>query len=170
MPPTNTSERFQYRRTNDGLFMCPHCDYTKKNQSSVNMHINAKHSGPLKHKCEHCNYEAATQQMLKHHLTAKHPTEVSNAESAKAFSCPCEDCKYECRTKAQLRSHYLLKHMSEWVQKFERKAAREDMACECANCGPNLAFKSRPAFLYHLPNCIPAEILANEEVEKGLGI
>lgn len=162
MPASSAQERFTYRRTPEGLFQCPHCDYTKKNQSSVNMHINAKHSGPLKHKCKHCTYEAATQQMLKNHLAAKHPNQASLTMNL--LECPDPSCGYECKTKDQLRSHYLRKHMPEWIQKFE--GTTNNGLLQCTHCSKE--FNHKPSFVYHLPNCIPAEVLANEEVEKGL--
>jgi len=38
----------------------------------------------------------------------------------------------------------------------------------CTCCGAD--FKSKPAFVYHVVNCLPPEILAREEVRLGLGI
>ena len=106
--------------------------------------------------------------MLQNHMLAKHPKQAEAAEAEKSFRCPSGNCPYECRTKGQLRSHYLLKHMGSWVNKFFSKPSDSTLGCSCSSCG--LQFQSKPAFLYHLPNCIPAEELANEEVERGLCI
>lgn len=38
----------------------------------------------------------------------------------------------------------------------------------CTCCGSD--FKSKPAFVYHVVNCLPPELLANDEVRQGLGL
>ena len=38
----------------------------------------------------------------------------------------------------------------------------------CTCCG--IEFKSKPAFIYHTVNCLSPDILANPEVQEGLGL
>jgi len=154
---------FDYLRTEDGSFQCCHCNFTKKNQSTVHMHIKAKHSGTFKHKCEHCNYETNFKQTLDNHLVAKHPEHCQNKD--KEFVCP-EDCGFESLTKAGLRSHYLLKHLSSETAKFLGKT--ESGGIQCTHCGDG--FKSKPSYVYHLVSCLPENLKSLANVKKGLCI
>jgi hypothetical protein len=153
---------FEYLRTTDGSFQCPHCDFTKKNQSTVHMHIKAKHMGAFKHKCEHCNYETSAKQTLDNHIAAKHPEHAG--EKKKEFVCPESCCGFESMTKAGLRSHYLLKHLPAETAKFQGKTEAGNI--QCTHCGTQ--FNSKPSFIYHLVNCLPADLLSADNVKKGL--
>ena len=136
---------FTYLRTEDGHFRCPHCDFTKERQSTVHMHIRAKHMGAFKHKCEHCEYETSTQQNLENHIANKHADVLE--KPAPHVSCPLCD-NYHCRTKAQLRSHYLLNHLSNQINTLLVKT--ETWGCKvCSE-----SFKSKAAFVYHCVKCL----------------
>jgi hypothetical protein len=154
---------FDYIRTENGDYQCPHCDYVKKNQSTVHMHIRAKHGGSFKHKCEHCEYETTTKQNLENHLQSKHATETTKVE--KNFKCT--DCKFETRTKAGLRSHYMLKHLT--TEMNEMLGKKESGGHQCTICGEE--FKSKPAFVYHSPKCLDNDVKEGlkEEVKEILG-
>ena len=148
---------FDYIKTANG-FKCPHCDYEKALQSTVHMHIRAKHSGTFKHKCEHCAYETTTKANLENHLVNKHP-EVANKVVIKDQSCP--KCLYECRTEAQLRSHYILKHLT---TEFEKLLVKKEKGFDCTGCKKE--FKSRASFVYHCVGCLPdsATTFANDRI------
>lgn len=153
---------FEYIRTESGEFKCPHCEFTKKNQSTVHMHIKAKHNGTFKHKCEHCTYECAARQTLENHVISKHPEQV---DVVREFACPCNGCEFESLTKGGLRSHYLLKHLAKYVSTY---FAKSDEGIQCSHCGTG--FNSKPSFIYHLVNCLPAEVKADPVAKKGLCI
>ena len=159
-------QRFTYIRTADGNVQCPHCDYIRpaKNISSVHEHIKAKHSGTFKHKCKHCPYESAVKQNLDTHIMSRHPEH--SIKKQKEHVCPSGGCEYAANTRGQLRSHYLLKHLSDQVQ--EMLGATQEGQILCTSCG--LDFKSKPSFIYHTVNCLSADILANPEVQEGLGL
>ena len=154
---------FEYIRTEDGEYQCPHCPFKKKNQSTVHMHIKAKHTGSFKHKCEHCNYECAARQTLENHVAAKHPDQLQ--EKVREFACPHEGCAFESLTKAGLRSHYLLKHLSKYTNMYLGKT---DTGIQCSHCGTG--FQSKPSYVYHVPACLPEEIRSDPVVKKGLCI
>lgn len=156
--------RYKYGRTADGNVQCPHCDYNKKNMSSVHEHIKAKHSGTFKHKCKHCPYESAVKQNLDTHIMSRHPEH--SIKKQKVHVCPSEGCTYAANTRGQLRSHYLLKHLSDEVQEILGTTQEGQILCTC--CG--IEFKSKPAFIYHTVNCLSPDILANPEVQEGLGL
>ncbi len=154
---------FQYIRTDEGDYQCPYCDYTKANQSTVHMHIKAKHSGTFKYKCEHCAYESLAKQNLENHIQSKHPTTCQ--ESNKTITCPHEGCKFICRTKAQLRSHYLLKHLSDKINALLKKT---ETMFQCIKCQDE--FKSKSAFVYHCVNCLPETVADNPNHCVGLAL
>ena len=151
------NKMFEYIKTESG-YKCPHCDYEKALQSTVHMHIKAKHSGAFKHKCSHCPYETSTKANLENHLANKHPEE-SNKMAIKEHSCP--KCVYECRTAGQLRSHYILKHLT---SEFEKLFVKEKENISCSGCKKE--FKSRAAFVYHCVECLPdsATTFANDRI------
>jgi hypothetical protein len=149
---------FTYLRTEDGKFRCPHCDFTKERQSTVHMHIRAKHMGAFKHKCEHCDYETSTQQNLENHMGNKHPEQLN--KPAPHVSCP--SClTYQCRTKAQLRSHYLLNHLTKEVDAMLEKTETSWNCTTCKEC-----FKSKAAFVYHSVKCLDPSL--SEAHKEGL--
>jgi hypothetical protein len=158
--PSRGRQMYEYQRTNDGQFMCPHCNVVKKLQSTMHMHYKANHDGALKHKCKDCNYETATKQALDKHIAAKHPA------GTKSKDFQCTDCNFACSAKAGLRSHYLLKHLTKEVNEYLGKN-NDDEIC-CTRCGSD--FASKPAYVYHLAGCLPAEITQHENVKKCLGI
>jgi hypothetical protein len=123
------------------------------------MHYKANHDGALKHKCKDCNYETATKQGLDKHIAAKHP-----AQGQKVKEFKCSDCEFECSAKGGLRSHYLLKHLTKEVQKYFGK--NEDGEICCTRCSETYA--SKPAYVYHLAECLPSEI--TDPAKKCLGI
>ena len=155
---------FKYIRLENGDFQCPHCDFSKRLQSTVNMHIKAKHSGTFKHKCEHCNYECPAKQTLDNHVISKHPEHAE--EKPREFVCPEKCCGFDSLTKAGLRSHYLLKHLSKETAAFLGKTT--DGGIQCTNCGD--PFKSKPSYVYHLAGCLPDSVKSSEKVKKGLCI
>jgi hypothetical protein len=153
---------FEYIRTESGEFQCPHCEYVKKNQSTVHMHIRAKHSGTYKHKCSTCDYETTTKQNLEKHMASKHPEK--STPIAKEFKC--ELCTFETKTKAGLRSHIMLKHFTDELNTM----LNNDDNIQCNVC--NEEFKSKPAFVYHTPKCLNKELLEKlpNSIQEILGV
>lgn len=153
---------FEYTRTAEGHYQCPHCHYSKANQSTVHMHIKAKHMGTFKHKCTSCEYETSTKQNLDNHIAAKHPEQLD--VPVKEVSCP--GCSFACRNKAQLRSHYLLKHLAKYTDLLMKKMTTGEIECTCCNNN----FKSKAAFVYHCVKCLPSDVKEHAEHKEGLGL
>lgn len=103
-------------------------------------------------------------QNLSSHILSRHPEHSTKKQ--KEFVCPCADCAYAANTRGQLRSHYLLKHLSNEVANILGTTQEGQIICTC--CGSD--FKSKPAFVYHVVNCLSPEILARTEVQEGLGL
>jgi hypothetical protein len=153
---------YEYIKTTQGTYVCPHCNEVKKNQSTMHMHYKANHDGALKHKCKDCDYETSTKQTLDNHILAKHP--AVNQERVKGFECT--GCEFKSVSRAGLRSHYLLRHLSKEVSKYLGKTEAGEI--QCTGCGSE--FSSKPSFIYHLAKCLPEDILSNDEIKEALGI
>ena len=130
----------------------------------MHMHYKANHDGALKHKCKDCTYETATKQGLDNHIKARHPERIET--QVKKHGCPCGDCKFESLTKAGLRSHYIIRHLSNYVTTYIGKD--EEGGITCTGCGQG--FTSKPAFIYHLVNCLPEVVLSDTAHRTGLGL
>jgi hypothetical protein len=150
---------YEYIKTANG-FKCPHCEYEKTLQSTVHMHIKAKHSTDSNFKCSSCEYQTSTKGALENHISNKHPDE-SNKISIKEHTCP--QCVYECKTEGQLRSHYILKHLK---CEFEGLFLKTSESISCSECKKE--FKSRASFVYHCVHCFPETIKQSELHKKGL--
>lgn len=159
---------FEYVRTTSGEYKCPHCDFVKKNQSTVHMHIKAKHSGTFKHKCDCCEYETTTKQNLENHILSKHPekSDKDKKEYKCEFNCN-GNCTFTTSTKGGLRSHYMLKHLMTEVKRLLEQKEKE--YC-CSSC--KTEFKSKPAAIYHMPKCLNEKVLEDlsKNVKDILGI
>jgi hypothetical protein len=159
---------FEYIRTDDGKYKCPFCDYVKEKQTTVHMHIKAKHCETCEFECEFCDYQTNIKQNLDNHLKAKHLDEIE--VPIEIFECPRDNCSFACKTKGQLRSHFLLKHLAGLVNSFIKKDKHDNKleSISCIRCKES--FKSKPAFTYHIVKCLP-EIVKKDKINKvGLGL
>ena len=156
--------RFDYVKTEDGYFQCPHCNEKKRLMSTMHMHYRAYHDGTFKHKCKHCNFETSTKQTLDNHILAKHPTQCK--EKRKEFACPHENCDYKGHTKSSLRSHYLLRHLHQEVSELYGMTENHEICCTA--CGE--LFASKPAFNYHVVKCLPPSITQDCHAREALGL
>ena len=155
---------FEYIRTADGKYKCPFCDYVKERQTTVHMHIKAKHSETFEFECNFCDYQTNIKQNLDNHMKAKHLDEVN--EAIAIFECPKDGCNFACKTKAHLRSHFLLKHLANLVNSFIKKNESENISCVCCK----ESFKSKPAFTYHIVKCLPGPVKKDSINKAGLGL
>ncbi len=155
--------RFEYTKTEDGWYVCPHCNERKRLISTMNMHYHAHHDGTFKHKCKHCNYETSAKQTLDNHILSKHPEHCTQV--VQQMECPCQGCDYRSHKKAALRSHYILKHLNKEVAELCGCEAGSKSIC-CTVCGET--FRSKPSFTYHVVSCLPPDLLQQTEVRQGL--
>ena len=154
---------YQYIHREDGKIQCPHCEFANVHQSTVHMHITAKHSGAFKHKCTKCSSEFAQKQLLTNHIQSKHPELLE--KPVKSYNCPCSasGCTHTFLHKRQVRSHYLLKHCT---KEMDTLFVKEDLSCSACK----VKFNSKPHFTYHAVHCLPVELRRSKEIVEGLGI
>lgn len=115
--------------------------------------------------CPHCDYAREKMSTVTMHVRAKHADKIPEKKPVQDFyECPCEGCSYKSDKKAGLRNHFIVNHL--WNEMNELlKTDVKGAACVCVDCKKE--FKSRSAFVYHVPSCLPEDLLALEEVKKG---
>lgn len=138
------STRMIYIRNEHGLFVCPTCGVTKKNQSTMHYHMKT-HEEVMEFKCKTCHKEFIHAQALKIHMEARH------AKAKKGVACPVHDCPFESASKGNCRTHFLRIHCAkETAELLDRDMKTGDI--HCTGCGGE--FSSLSAFYYHSVMCI----------------
>ena len=139
-------ERIQYKKNDIGLFICPTCNITKENQSTMHYHIKT-HKNESQHICKYCNKSFLHKNMLDVHMKSRH----SQMEE-KSFPCVYENCKAQCNTKAQYMVHFMRIHAKEECQLHQKKNQTLKTSL-CTHC--DRLFESDSAFYYHSFTCFP---------------
>lgn len=144
-----------YIKNEEGLFVCPTCNVTKKNQSTMHYHMK-KHEEQLKYICKSCKKGFLQKQPLDLHIRSKHP-EIKEYE--KKFSCTYDKCDFTSFTKGNCIIHYLRVHYQDEINNIMTK---DDKIIICSNCDKE--FNSSCAFYYHCKGCI--EFVKDEKYKK----
>jgi len=147
-----------YTKNAEGLFVCPHCNVTKKNQNTMHYHMKT-HETRLPYECSSCKKGFLHASTLELHKRAQH-----SKEDEKLMKCNVPGCEFKgTLTKANLLIHFIRRHCAK-----EAQAALD--VCEaghmCRICGKNA--KSLTAFHYHAMSCIHIEDLTTVERLKEL--
>jgi tRNA(Ile2) C34 agmatinyltransferase TiaS len=146
----------KYAKNNDGLFVCPQCHTTAKNQSTMHYHMK-RHMNDLKYDCKHCDKTFLQKQSLDVHMRFKHTKEVEKADEA--YECPF-DCEFSSPVKGNCVIHIIRVHFQEELQQIMYPQADTKMIL-CGGC--NEEFKSNSAFIYHCKRCLDL----SEQTEKN---
>ena len=149
----------KYVKNNDGEFVCPECNMTTKNQSTMHYHMK-KHmkntKDEFKYECEHCDKVFLQKQSLLVHMRFKHPDEL---EENTVFECPF-DCDFTSPAKGNCIIHMIRVHFQEELQQIMfPQAGTKNILCG----GCQKEFKSNSAFIYHCKNCLNL----SEETQKN---
>lgn len=141
---------FKYIKNTEGLFVCHHCQFTAKNQSTMHYHL-AGHDNVLPHKCKHCDQRFPQKSVLDIHLKLKHAETLDKNET---YKCPCNGCNYEDIRKGNRLIHFIRVHLKDVVGKLKVKAKNQDdkYVCACSAC--DKSFKSSTMFFYHAHTCV----------------
>jgi len=147
-----------YTKNAEGLFVCPHCNVTKKNQNTMHYHLK-KHETRLPHECSFCKKGFLHASTLELHKRAQH-----SKENEKLMKCNMPGCDFKgTLTKANLLIHFVRRHCGD-----EAQAALDlsDAGHGCKLCGKNM--KSLTAYHYHAMSCIQIQEIATGERLKEL--
>ena len=152
----------QYSKNAAGEYVCPHCEKTSINQSTMHHHIEDTHGDSPKYECDHCEKGFSQRTSWLRHLANKHPESPHpegdvNPYVDQRFHCPACD-REPMRTKQGLYVHYVRAHCKE-VPEYEAGVG-------CTSC--QKVHNSAGAYLYHVPKCFGLVIeSAAEAVATG---
>jgi len=135
---------FEYKKNNEGLYVCSICGVTKEKQNTMHYHMK-RHEGTKSHQCEHCDHSFYQKIELENHIKIIHKKEEP--------SIRCSfDCKSAFHTKAQCRIHIARSHLHEYTAKSMHVQVNEGAAktYTCLLCSK--ICKSHPSALYHVIN------------------
>jgi hypothetical protein len=138
----------QYIKNAEGQFICPHCDYTARIQSTMHYHLK-KHEGALPHACKHCDSKFLQKNLLELHIRSRHKETIKSQET---FKCPCNDCDYEDMRKGNRLIHFVRVHLKDLTEALKNKTDAEGCITSCSCC--NKSFKSMTQFYYHAAGCV----------------
>lgn len=138
---------YTYTKNDTGLFVCPHCGETKKNQNTMHYHLK-RHDNDMAFACKHCDYKCQFQNTLNLHIAAKHP-ETEVAKNTPILKCPHTGCTFQTLTHGNRIIHFVRKHC-----KTETSIILQDTdnGLECRSC--KKTFSSSTAFHYHAAHCV----------------
>jgi hypothetical protein len=142
----------KYQKNADGLFICTHCTFTAKYQSTMHYHL-AKHEGSLPYKCKYCSQRFVQKGILDLHYTLHHEDKLQEAKKpSKLFKCPIDGCDYENAQKGNTVIHFLRIHMKEQHKNLKEKSKQEGCQAHCKKCETD--FKSNTQFYYPTHACV----------------
>lgn len=139
---------YEYKKNKNGDFICGHCDFTAKNQSTMHYHLK-KHEGSLPHPCKHCDARFVQKGLLDMHIKSRHPETLEKKET---FKCPCSNCDYEDIRKGNRLIHFLRVHMKDLTLALKVKPSDSIYVASCKTC--TKSFKSMTQFYYHAAGCV----------------
>lgn len=138
-----------YQKNEKGLFVCPHCDYTKSNQSSMHYHMK-KHEEQMSHICKLCKKGFLQKQTLELHMRSRHPDHFTQTPNDNKFKCPFDNCNFTSLTKGNCIIHCLRIHYQEEMKEM-MNVDPDTKIIECNDCGEE--FHSSCSFYYHTKKC-----------------
>jgi hypothetical protein len=146
----------QYKKNEDGQYVCPSCPYTARIQSTMHYHLK-KHEDTLPYSCTHCDKQFAQKSVLDLHVSARH--KEPGTKASETFKCPC--CTYEDVRKGNRMIHFLRVHLKDCTDALKETPPKETKAsASCKGCSKT--FKSMTQFYYHAASCVkPLETHAN---------
>lgn len=141
----------KYIKNEEGLFQCPDCGITKKNQNTMHYHMK-KHEEQLGNICKICKKGFLQKQTLDLHIRSKHSDMVKDIEiHPKQFKCPIKECEFSSLTKGNCIIHYLRIHCQDKIQDI-MTINDDNKTIHCNKCDNN--FNNSCAFYYHCKKCI----------------
>lgn len=130
---------FQYKKNDEGLYVCGICGITKAKQNTMHYHLQ-RHEGTLSYECTSCDKKFFQKYALDNHVKLEH----SKAEPS--IKCPFDNCKEAFHKKEYCRVHIARNHLKEMIDPWILKGdSSKEYTCNCCK----KTFKSYPAILYH---------------------
>jgi uncharacterized C2H2 Zn-finger protein len=149
----------KYLKNEEGLYMCPECDYTTAKSSTLCMHLN-KHDDTRQNKCKFCDKVFLQKQTLEKHLEnfsgkGAHPS-IKDKDD---FECPHETCEFSSSNRGNCRTHFMRIHVSKETNALLDRTGEEISCKTCSN-----TFVSLGAFYYHSIGCVSLPVTDTRHV------
>ena len=90
----------KYIKNENGEFVCPNCEETKKWGSTMLYHIRTKHDGKLPYECNICNKDFEQKSSLEIHKL-RHHKHSTNSKKVDTYKCVFDNCDYSSNIKAE---------------------------------------------------------------------
>lgn len=137
---------YDYVKNEHGHFVCPHCNKTKRLQSTMHYHLKT-HDGPFL--CPHCTKEYKSESNLRDHILDCHPAQ--NQQKRDIFICPVPGCAHESKSKGNRIPHFLRNHCGNVIEAYEL-FDNQSQTSTCSLC--QVEYKNRASYIYHLAQCL----------------
>ena len=131
---------YDYKKNNDGHYVCTVCAEVKVNQNTMHYHMK-KHEGKQSYACKSCDKKFYQKYALDDHVKLNH-----SITPIVEIKCPFTDCELSFIKKEHCRIHIARNHLKKSLDPLIEKKKDSKIHC-CVPCKRD--FNSYPAILYH---------------------
>ncbi|NDB83901.1 MAG: hypothetical protein EB127_14435 [Alphaproteobacteria bacterium] len=131
---------YDYKKNNDGHYVCTVCAEIKVNQNTMHYHMK-KHEGKQSYACKSCTKKFYQKYALDDHVKLNHST-----TPIVEIKCPFTGCELSFIKKEHCRIHIARNHVKKNLEPLIEKKKDSKIHC-CIPCKKD--FNSYPAILYH---------------------
>ncbi len=130
---------FEYKKNDDGHYVCGVCNVIKKNQNTMHYHLK-RHEGTMSYECDKCDMKFYQKYTLDTH------TKLVHEKKEPSIKCPFDTCNETFHKKEYCRIHIARNHLKKELEKWIVK--NETNTYTCGECHKEC--KSYPSILYHV--------------------
>lgn len=146
---------YDYKKNDDGSYVCTVCSCVKKNQNTMHYHMK-KHEGKMEYECKDCDKKFYQKYALDEHIKLNH-----SKEPLVEIKCPFDDCSLTFVKKEHCRIHIARNHLKKVLEPLiEKKDSKVHCCIPCKR-----DFNSYPAILYHSMDHIKNDPLYKEKLK-----
>jgi KRAB domain-containing zinc finger protein len=147
---------YEYKKNNDGNYVCTVCSEVKKNQNTMHYHMK-KHEGKQSYECKSCDKKFYQKYALDDHIKLNH-----SKEPLVEIKCPFDDCSQSFVKKEHCRIHIARNHVKKELEPLIEKK-NDSKIHTCLTCEKN--YNSYPAILYHAMDHLKEDSLLKDKLK-----
>ena len=147
---------YEYKKNNDGHYVCTVCAEVKINQNTMHYHMK-KHEGKQSYACKSCDKKFYQKYALDDHVKLTH-----SKDPIVEIKCPFTDCDLSFVKKEHCRIHIARNHLKKVLEPLIEKKKDSKVHC-CVPCKKD--FNSYPAILYHAMDHMKDEPLYKDQLK-----
>ena len=135
---------YKYQKNEQGEYVCPHCEQTRKKQNTMHYHLQ-RHEGTMPYACsmKDCTKKFYQKYALDEHVKLHHSSKPVEA----SIKCPWSDCTNTFHKKEHCRVHIARNHLKDYLAPLIEKKKGSKIHT-CTTCKKD--YNSYPAILYHV--------------------